>query len=49
MRRMKRRRWLRAAPLPVFLPAGIGEAMERAFLQAQSGVRIRRRSAKVTR
>jgi len=35
MRRMKRRTWLRAAPLWVLLPAGIAEAMERAFLQAR--------------
>ena len=34
MRRMKRRTWLRAAPLSVLLPAGIAEAMERMFLQA---------------
>jgi hypothetical protein len=37
MRRMKRRTWLRVAPLSVFLPARIAEAMERAFLQAPSG------------
>ena len=37
MRRMKRRTWLRAAPLSVFLPAGIAEAMERAFLRAPIG------------
>ena len=34
MRRVKRRTWLRAAPLSVVLPVGIAEAMERAFLQA---------------
>ena len=34
---MKRRTWLRAAPLSVFLPAGIAEAIERAFLQAPIG------------
>ena len=34
MRRMKRRTWLQAAPLSVFLPAGIAEAMERVFLPA---------------
>ena len=37
MRRMKRRTWLRAAPLAWCLPAGIAEAMERAFLQAAIG------------
>ena len=37
MRRMKRRTWLRAAPLSVFLPAGIAEAMEGAFLQTPIG------------
>lgn len=37
MRRMKRRTWLRAAPLSVLLPAGIAEAMERAFLPAAVG------------
>ena len=34
MRRMKRRTWLRAAPLSLFLPAAIAEAMERPVLQA---------------
>jgi hypothetical protein len=34
MRRMKRRTWLQAAPLSMFLPAGIAEAMERMFLPA---------------
>ncbi len=38
MRRMKRRTWLRAAPLSLLLPAGLAEAMERAFLQAPSGI-----------
>ena len=37
MRCMKRRTWLRAAPLSLFLPAGIAEAMERAFLQPPIG------------
>ena len=37
MRRMKRRTWLRAVPLSVLLPAGIAEAMERAFPQAPTG------------
>ncbi len=37
MHRMNRRTWLRAASLSVFLPAGITEAMERAFLQAPIG------------
>jgi len=31
---MKRRTWLRAVPLSVLLPAGIAEAMERAFRHA---------------
>ncbi|HXY23318.1 MAG TPA: NIPSNAP family protein [Candidatus Acidoferrum sp.] len=31
---MNRRTWLRAAPLSVFLPPGIAEAIERVFLQA---------------
>jgi len=34
MRRVKRRTWLRAAPLSVLLRVGMAEAMERAFLQA---------------
>jgi hypothetical protein len=33
MRRVKRRTWLRAALLSMFLPAGMVEAMERVFLQ----------------
>ena len=37
MHRMNRRTWLRAASLSVFLPAGITEAMGRAFPQAPSG------------
>jgi hypothetical protein len=37
MRGMKRRTWLQAAPLSVFLPAGIAEAMEQAFLRAPTG------------
>ena len=37
MRGMKRRKWLQAAPLSVFVPAGIAEAIERAFLQAPIG------------
>src|SRR6516225_803998 len=37
MRRVKRRTWLRAAPLSVLLPVGTAEAMERAFLQAAIG------------
>jgi len=37
MRRMNRRTWLRAVPLSVLLPAGIAEAVERAFLQASIG------------
>ena len=37
MRGVKRRTWLRAAPLSVFLPAGIAEAMERAFPEAATG------------
>src|SRR5215469_8889828 len=37
MRCMKRRTWLRAAPLSVLLPVGIAEAIERAFLQAPMG------------
>ncbi len=37
MRRMKRRTWLRAMPLSVLLPAGIADAMERAFIQAPIG------------
>jgi hypothetical protein len=37
MRGMKRRTWLQAVPLSVFLPAGIAEAMERAFLHAPAG------------
>jgi hypothetical protein len=37
MHRMNRRTWLRAASLSVFLPTGIAEAVERAFLQAASG------------
>src|SRR5215831_19020304 len=37
MHRMNRRTWLLAASLLVFLPAGIMEAMERAFLQAPIG------------
>jgi len=37
MRRMKRRTWLRAAPLLVLLPVGAAETMERAFLQATIG------------
>ena len=37
MHGMNRRTWLRAASLSVFLPAGIMEAMERAFLQAATG------------
>ena len=40
---------MKAALSSVFLPASIAEAMERAFLQASIGVRMRRRSAKVTR
>jgi NIPSNAP len=31
---MKRRTWLQAAPLSMFLPAGIAEAIKRAFLEA---------------
>ncbi len=38
MRGMKRRTWLQAAPLSLLLPAGIAEAMERAFLQSPSGI-----------
>ena len=34
MRRMKRRTWLQAVPLSMFLPAGVVVAMERAFLLA---------------
>src|SRR5215472_8193568 len=37
MRRMKRRTWLQAAPLSVLLPAGIAEALERAFPPAAVG------------
>jgi hypothetical protein len=37
MRRMKRRTLLQAVPLSVLLPAGIAEAMERAFLQPPNG------------
>jgi hypothetical protein len=37
MRRMKRRTWLRAAPLSVLLAVGIAEAMERAFLRTAIG------------
>jgi NIPSNAP len=37
MRRMKRRTWLQALPLSVLLPAGVADAMERAFLQAPIG------------
>jgi hypothetical protein len=37
MRRMQRRTWLRAVPLSVLLPAGIAEALERAFLQGAIG------------
>jgi|HubBroStandDraft_6_1064221.scaffolds.fasta_scaffold149432_3 hypothetical protein len=37
MRRMKRRTWLRAACVSVFLPAGIAERMKRAFLPAPIG------------
>jgi NIPSNAP len=37
IRRMKRRTWLQAAPLSLFLPAGITEAMKRAFLEAPTG------------
>jgi hypothetical protein len=37
MHRMNRRTWLRAASLSVFLPAGLTEAMERAFFQAANG------------
>ena len=37
MRRVKRRTWLRAAPVSVLLPVGIAEAMQRAFLQAAIG------------
>jgi hypothetical protein len=37
MRGMKRRTWLRAVPLSVLLPAGMAEAMERAFLQTPIG------------
>lgn len=37
MRRMDRRTWLRAASLSVFLPAGVAEAMERAFLTPEIG------------
>jgi len=34
---MNRRRWLLAVPLSVFLPAGVAEAIERAFLQPPIG------------
>ena len=34
IRLMKRRTWLKAAPLSMFLPAGIAEAAERMFLPA---------------
>ena len=34
---MQRRTWLRAAPLWALLPAGIVEAVERAFLRSSSG------------
>jgi hypothetical protein len=37
MRRMKRRTLLRAVPLSMLLPAGIAEAMERAFLPVPNG------------
>jgi hypothetical protein len=37
MRRMKRRRWLQAACVSVFLPAGIAERIKRTFLQAPLG------------
>ena len=37
MRRMKRRTWLRAAPLSLFLPVGIAEAIERVSLLAPIG------------
>ena len=37
MRSMNRRRWLLAVPLSVFLPAGVAEAIERAFLQPPIG------------
>src|SRR5262249_52604111 len=37
MRRMKRRTWLRAAPLSLLLPAGLAEAMERVFRQSEIG------------
>jgi hypothetical protein len=37
MRRMKRRTWLQAVPLSVLLPAGVAEAMERAFLHHPIG------------
>jgi hypothetical protein len=41
--------WLQAAPLSLFLPAGITEAMKRAFLEAQPGLRIRKEGTKVGR
>ena len=37
MRLMNRRRWLLAVPLSVFLPPGIAEAVERAFLPPIGG------------
>ena len=48
MHGMNRRTWLRAASLSVFLPAGITEAMERAFLQAAIGSPNGEENAKVT-
>jgi len=48
MRRVKRRTWLRAAPLSVLQPVGIAEAMERAFLQAAIGSPNGEENAKVT-
>jgi hypothetical protein len=38
MRRMKRRTWLQAASVSVFLPAGIAETITRTFLQAPVGI-----------
>jgi hypothetical protein len=37
MHPMKRRTWLRAAPLSVLLPTGLAREMERALLQAANG------------
>lgn len=37
MRRMKRRAWLRAAPLLALLPAGIAQAIERTLLHVAIG------------